>query len=87
MAPSQKVYVVGVGMTKFIKPRGLRDYPGMLCAKACLVTPRTPRLLLCTLAGLVCNIHVAVDNVICTVLYCCCPKINAPAQGESEPNI
>lgn len=30
MAPSQKVYVVGVGMTKFIKPRDLRDYPGML---------------------------------------------------------
>lgn len=28
MAPSQKVYVVGVGMTKFIKPRDLRDYPG-----------------------------------------------------------
>lgn len=33
MAPSQKVYVVGVGMTKFIKPRDLRDYPGMLCHK------------------------------------------------------
>ncbi|KAG0351552.1 sterol carrier protein 2 [Podila minutissima] len=29
MAPSQKVYVVGVGMTKFIKPRDLRDYPDM----------------------------------------------------------
>lgn len=24
----RKVYVVGVGMSKFIKPRGLIDYPG-----------------------------------------------------------
>ena len=24
----KKVYVVGVGMSKFIKPRGLVDYPG-----------------------------------------------------------
>lgn len=31
MAPSSKppVYVLGVGMTEFIKPRGLRDYPEM----------------------------------------------------------
>lgn len=25
---SNKVYVVGVGMSKFIKPRGEVDYPG-----------------------------------------------------------
>ncbi|KAF3931809.1 hypothetical protein ABW19_dt0200067 [Dactylella cylindrospora] len=29
MAAKQNVYVVGVGMTKFIKPRGLVDYPEM----------------------------------------------------------
>lgn len=29
MAPDlRKVYVVGVGMSKFIKPRGEVDYPG-----------------------------------------------------------
>lgn len=27
MAPPNNVYVVGVGLTKFIKPRGLVDYP------------------------------------------------------------
>lgn len=27
MAPPNPVYVVGVGLTKFIKPRGLVDYP------------------------------------------------------------
>ena len=26
--PSNKVYVIGVGMSKFIKPRGQIDYPG-----------------------------------------------------------
>lgn len=25
---SHKVYIAGVGMSKFIKPRGLVDYPG-----------------------------------------------------------
>ncbi|KAJ6257231.1 hypothetical protein Dda_8119 [Drechslerella dactyloides] len=29
MANKQNVYIVGVGMTKFIKPRGLVDYPEM----------------------------------------------------------
>lgn len=29
MVASRKVYVVGVGMSKFIKPRGQVDYPGM----------------------------------------------------------
>ncbi|KAK6347598.1 hypothetical protein TWF718_005436 [Orbilia javanica] len=29
MAAKQNVYVIGVGMTKFIKPRGLVDYPEM----------------------------------------------------------
>ena len=28
MVQGRKVYVVGVGMSKFIKPRGLVDYPG-----------------------------------------------------------
>ena len=27
-APQNKVYVIGVGMSKFIKPRGQVDYPG-----------------------------------------------------------
>ena len=26
--PTNKVYVIGVGMSKFIKPRGQVDYPG-----------------------------------------------------------
>lgn len=26
--PGNKVYVIGVGMSKFIKPRGEVDYPG-----------------------------------------------------------
>jgi len=29
MAALQKTYVVGVGLTKFIKPRGLVDYPDL----------------------------------------------------------
>ncbi|KAK6518940.1 hypothetical protein TWF281_003631 [Arthrobotrys megalospora] len=29
MATKQNVYIIGVGMTKFIKPRGLVDYPEM----------------------------------------------------------
>ncbi|KAF5010956.1 hypothetical protein FDECE_2919 [Fusarium decemcellulare] len=29
MAPENAAYVLGVGMTKFIKPRGLREYPEM----------------------------------------------------------
>lgn len=29
MGAKENVYVVGVGMTKFIKPRGLVDYPEM----------------------------------------------------------
>lgn len=29
MGSDNKVYVIGVGMSKFIKPRGLVDYPGM----------------------------------------------------------
>lgn len=36
----RKVYVVGVGMSKFIKPRGLIDYPGkkksVYISKSCL---------------------------------------------------